>query len=79
MRRRVWLTILALIVLMIAGDWVYWGIATHRLRQTLVQWEQGLRGDGWDVGSGPVSNSGWPLAARVSVANLTLRHGAGRG
>ncbi|HYZ21391.1 MAG TPA: DUF2125 domain-containing protein [Rhodopila sp.] len=75
MRRRVWLVLLVFVAVLAAGDWAYWQMATQRLRQAINQWEDDLRAKGWEVGAGALSDSGWPVAARVSVANLTLRHG----
>lgn len=75
MKRRVWLVLLSIVLVLCAADWIYWEIATRRLRGAIDQWEARLRANGWEVRSGAASNSGWPLAAEVSVANLTLRHG----
>ncbi|HEX2944036.1 MAG TPA: DUF2125 domain-containing protein [Rhodopila sp.] len=77
MRPRYWLLALGFAGLLIAADVVYWQLATTQLRHGFIAWETEQRAKGWDIGTGPVSQGGWPLAARILVQNVTLRHAAG--
>jgi len=74
MPRKRWLALLAVAIVLVAGDFVYWRLATERLRTGVNQWMAGQAARGWDVGSGKLSTGGWPRAAAVSIPNLTLRH-----
>jgi hypothetical protein len=74
MRRRYWVATLAIPLLMVAGDLIYWGVASDRLRAGYQDWLAARRAEGWEVASTPVSIGGWPRTAAVTVSNLTLRH-----
>jgi hypothetical protein len=68
---------IAIPLLLVAGDLIYWGIASDRLKAGYQAWLAARTAEGWEVRSGSVSVGGWPRAATVKVPNLTLRH-AGR-
>jgi hypothetical protein len=74
MRRRYWVATLAIPLLMVAGDLIYWGVASDRLRAGYQDWLAARRAEGWEVASTPVSIGGWPRAAAVTVSKLTLHH-----
>ena len=74
MRRRSWVIMAAILVLLVAADVIYWQIASARLRDGLRAWAAEQRAQGWDVTAGTSSIGGWPYAAMVTVPNLTLRH-----
>ena len=74
MRRRSWVIMAAILVLLVAADVIYWQIASARLRDGLRAWAAEQRAQGWDVTAGASSIGGWPYAAMVTVPNLTLRH-----
>jgi hypothetical protein len=74
MRRSRWLVVAGIAVLLLAGEALYWRIAADRLRTGYQAWMAAQVADGWQVGSGPLSIGGWPLAATLKVPNLTLRH-----
>ena len=74
MRRRYWVMVVAIPLLLVTGDVVYWWIAAERLRTNYQDWLAARVAQGWEVGSGPLSVGGWPRAATVNVPNLTLRH-----
>ena len=73
MRRTFWV-ILAVPIVLLAAETIYWRIAAERLRSGYQAWviEQVARG--WNVESGPPSIGGWPRSAVVTLPNLTLRH-----
>ena len=75
MRRKNRVIAVAIPLLLIAGDVVYWRIAAERLRTGFQTWLTQQAARGWDCGAGAVSIGGWPRAATVTVPNLTLRHG----
>jgi hypothetical protein len=74
MRRRYWVIAAAVPLLLLAGETAYWRVAAERLRTGYGAWLAAQRAQGWEIGSGPVAIGGWPLAAALSVPNLTLRH-----
>jgi hypothetical protein len=74
MRRSYWVTFVAIPVLLVAGETVYWRIAAERLRTGYQTWLAAQAAQGWDIGSGPLSVGGWPRSAALNVPNLTLRH-----
>jgi hypothetical protein len=74
MRRKYRVIVVAIAFLLVAGDVVYWRIATDRLRTGYQTWLAALVAQGWDVSSGPPSIGGWPRVATVAVPNLILRH-----
>jgi hypothetical protein len=74
MRRPYWWIITALPVVLVAAEAAYWRIVTEQLRTGYQAWVITQESRGWEVGSGSVSNSGWPLSAAITVPNLTLRH-----
>ena len=74
MRRRYWVIVVAIPLLLLAAEVAYWRIAAERLRTGYHDWlaEQTAAGLGHRIG--PLSIGGWPRAATVTVPNLTLRH-----
>jgi Uncharacterized protein conserved in bacteria (DUF2125) len=78
MRRRTWIIVVAIALLLLGGDLAYWQFAVSRLRSGLQTWTDARKAAGWDVALGPTASGGWPYAATVAVPNLTMRH-SGRG
>jgi hypothetical protein len=74
MRRTYRVFAVAIPLLIVAGDVVYWRIAVDRLRSGYQNWLAARVAEGWSVSSGPLSIGGWPKAATVVVPNLALRH-----
>jgi hypothetical protein len=74
MRRRYGFGIAAALFVLIAADALYWRTATERLRDGVQGWIQARRAEGWTVEAGPVTAGGWPRAATVSLAGLSMRH-----
>ncbi len=74
MRRKYPLIALAVILLLVGGEFVYWRIAAQRLRDGYQSWLAAMVQRGWEVSSGAASISGWPRTAALVVPNLTLRH-----
>ncbi|HEY0183390.1 MAG TPA: DUF2125 domain-containing protein [Rhodopila sp.] len=74
MRRKYWVIVVAIPVLLVAAEVAYWRVAAERLRTGYQAWLADRVAHGWKVGSGPLSIGGWPQAATLTVPNLTLRH-----
>ena len=74
MRRKHWVIAVAIPLLLVVGDIVYWRIAAERLQTGFHAWVTEQTARGWDFGSASLSMGGWPRAATVTVPNLTLRH-----
>jgi hypothetical protein len=74
MRRKSWVIVAAIPLLLLAAEVAYWRVAAERLRTGYRDWLAEQTAQGWDIESGPLSIGGWPRAATVVVPNLTLRH-----
>jgi hypothetical protein len=74
MRRKYQVIAVAIPLLLVAGDVVYWRIAAERVRSGYQDWVSARVAQGWTVSSGPLSIGGWPRAATLAVPNLTLGH-----
>lgn len=74
MRRRSWIILAAIPVLLLGADVAYWQYAVSRLRTELQGWAAARRTEGWEVVMGQPASGGWPYAATVTVPNLLLRH-----
>jgi hypothetical protein len=73
MRRKVWVLAIALPVLLLIGDTVYWHYVDSRLESGLRTWLQERRAAGWQVNVGPITSGGWPFSATVTAEKLGLR------
>jgi hypothetical protein len=74
MRRKYWVILVAIPLLLMAGDLIYWRMAAERLRTGFQAWMSEQSAKGWEAGAAGLSIGGWPKAATVTVPNLTLRH-----
>jgi Uncharacterized protein conserved in bacteria (DUF2125) len=74
MRRNYWIIAVAIPLLIVAGDVVYWRIAVARLRAGYRDWISSSVDQGWEISSGIVSTGGWPWAATVAIPEVTMRH-----
>jgi hypothetical protein len=74
MRRNYWIIAVAIPLLIVAGDIVYWRIAVERLRAGYRDWISTSVDQGWEISSGVVSIGGWPWAAKVAIPEVALRH-----
>ncbi len=74
MRRKFPFVVIAVILLLVAGEFVYWRLTAERLRTGYDNWLSAMAEQGWEVSSGAASIAGWPRTAALVVPNLTLRH-----
>jgi hypothetical protein len=73
-RGKYWTLVIAVPLILLAGDVAYWRITAQQLRTGYQNWVAARVAEGWKVDSGPLSVGGWPQAATVDVPNLSLRH-----
>lgn len=74
MRRKTWILLGSIPLLLIAGDFVYWRIAAERLRDGYRGWIAAQSAAGWEIDSANPSIGGWPVSAELAVPTVTLRH-----
>jgi hypothetical protein len=74
-RRRLWLILLALPVVLLAAVTAYWRIAVGTLQDGFAAWAADRRAAGWTVGHAAPASGGWPLAATLSIPQLKLSGG----
>jgi len=71
-RWRVWLIALAIPMLLAAGDTLYWYIAKRNLENGFAAWLAGRRAAGWVAATQTPVAGGWPLAATLTVPDVSL-------
>jgi hypothetical protein len=75
-RGRSWWTILlAVPLVLLAADTLYWWIAVRSLERGYATWEDVARGGAWSARHGPPVPGGWPLAATLILPELALSRG----
>lgn len=70
--RRSLLWILAVLTLLLVGHAALWRWAVHRLEAETLTWAAARRAQGWKVNLGPMTQGGWPLAARLRIGGITV-------
>ncbi|MGH7042654.1 MAG: DUF2125 domain-containing protein, partial [Acetobacteraceae bacterium] len=70
--RRVWIGLLAALLLLGIADTLAWYWATDRLASGFAAWTRAERNAGWTVHADPARRSGWPLSANLVVPHLRL-------
>jgi hypothetical protein len=76
MRRRLWVLLLALPVLLLIGDVVYWRFAVRQLQAGYQAWIHQRQAAGWKTTVGQTAEGGWPLSATLTITGLALQGGA---
>lgn len=76
MWRRVWVGLLAIFVLFVAGYSAWWYVLARRLDAGFAAWAAARRAEGWTVAVGGTRLGGWPVAARLVLSDVKLRGGA---
>jgi hypothetical protein len=74
MRRRSWVLAALIPLLLVGGEVAYWRIAVERLNAGFRDWLAMRAADGWVTKPGSITTGGWPLAATLHIADLTLLH-----
>lgn len=75
MPRKVLILLIGLALLLVAGHTIYWGIVQQRLREQFALWVGVARANGWTVTNAPPSSGGWPLAAKLTVPEMSVKGG----
>ncbi|HET8996278.1 MAG TPA: DUF2125 domain-containing protein [Acetobacteraceae bacterium] len=73
--RSLGLSAFALLVLLAAGDAVYWRIVAGQLDSGFRAWIAAQRAAGWTVRGTPPRFGGWPLAATLTTTRISLSGG----
>jgi hypothetical protein len=73
--RKLWIAVLAVPLLLIAADTLYWFIAKRNLEDGVAAWVAQARVEGWTITTGKSEAGGWPVAATLSVPAVRLQGG----
>lgn len=76
MWRRVWVGLLVIFVVFVAGYSAWWYVLARRLDAGFAIWAAARRAEGWTVTVGGTRLGGWPVAARLILSDVRLRGGA---
>jgi hypothetical protein len=76
MWRRVWVGLLAIVLLFGAGYSVWWYVLARRVESGFADWAAARQAAGWTVTVGGSRLGGWPMAARLVLSDVKLRGGA---
>jgi hypothetical protein len=74
-KRRLWVILLAVPLVVLAADTLYWWIAARNLRQGFADWAALQRADGWTERNDATVLGGWPFAATLTVPAISLAGG----
>jgi hypothetical protein len=75
MRRRLWIVPLAGVLLLVGAHFALWRYEASQLDAGLAAWLAQRRAAGWTDSMGTPARGGWPLAATLSIPDVTLRGG----
>lgn len=65
--------------LLLAGWTCWWFYLTHQIETRFTAQVEGLQQDGWTITHGPVTTTGWPFRARVSMPEADILAPSGHG
>jgi hypothetical protein len=71
-RRWLWFLLLAVPLLLVAADTVYWHVVEQNLASGFANWRAMQRSAGWQVEAGEPTRGGWPLAATLNVPGVAM-------
>ncbi len=74
-RRRLWIILLAVPLVLLAADTLYWRLAVGNLKSGFDAWMAQQRVAGWTEQCGTPVRGGWPLAATLSVPAVSMSGG----
>ena len=75
MGRRGWILVAALLAALPVADAILWRIAVDRLEAGFNAWVAHNRAAGWTVASGHAVSGGWPWAATLDIAGVSVSGG----
>jgi hypothetical protein len=73
-RRKLWLILLAVPLVLLAAITVYWRIVAGNLERGFANWLVVQKASGWTEQNGPTSLGGWPFAATLVIPALSIAH-----
>jgi len=71
-RRKLWIALAALVLLLAGGDTLYWYFATKQLEAGFRDWVAAERAGGGSIQAGPPRPGGWPFAATLTTTQVAL-------
>jgi hypothetical protein len=71
-----WMALGAVPLVLVLGDFIYWRVMERQLQAGLEAWVANTRAAGWTVTAGAGFAGGWPLAATLTVPDVTISGGA---
>lgn len=74
-RRRLWIVLLALVILLGTAVTLTWYLTTRHLMAGFADWQSSMRASGWRVDAGKPVASGWPFAATVTIPAVEIADG----
>ncbi len=76
MRRRLWIVLTALLLVVVLGDFLAWHLAVRQMRVGVADWVAARRAAGWTVSNAAAEAGGWPFAATLTLRNVAVQGGA---
>src|SRR6185437_7588782 len=73
--RKLWIAVLAVPLLLLAADTLYWFVARRQLEDGFTAWVAQARVEGWTIATGKSEAGGWPVAATLTVPAVRLQGG----
>ena len=73
--RKLWIAVLAVPLLLLAADTLYWFVAKRQLEDGFTAWVAQARVEGWTIATGKSEAGGWPVAATLTVPAARLQGG----
>jgi hypothetical protein len=74
-RRKLWIVLVAVPLLVAAADTLYWYVVVRNLDSGFAAWIAERRASGWTAAVGKPVRGGWPLAATLTVPDVRLAGG----
>ncbi len=75
MRRRLWMAPLAGVVVLVGAHYALWRYEAGALNAGFAAWLAQRHAAGWTTSTGTPERGGWPLAATLSVPDVTVQGG----
>lgn len=74
-RRKLWITLLAVPLMLLAADTLYWYLSELNLENGFAAWLAERRAAGWTANVEAPARGGWPVAAMLTVRDVSLSGG----
>jgi hypothetical protein len=77
-RRKFWIILLVVPFVLLAAETIYWRVAAGQLERGFADWVAFRRANGWVEQNAPTRLGGWPLAATLTIPEMSLASGGRR-